>query len=292
MSGREEVAWPTARTRLVGLLGWPARHSLSPPMHNAAFRDLDLDLVYLALPTAPDRLTEMVRSLEGAQAAGANVTIPHKRAVMRLCDHLTPEAELVGAVNTLSWTAHGLLGDNTDAVGLEEVLRSDVGASAGDTAVVLGTGGAARAAVVAAGRVGAPVAVVGRRGDAADELADLAAKAGCPAVDAVELDDPDGVTACVGAATLVVNATPLGMDGESLPAPFMRLRSGQAALDLVYAPPETPFLAAARAAGAVPHSGLGMLVAQAAASFQRWTGVAAPLATMSAVATASVVSRH
>jgi shikimate dehydrogenase len=115
---RVGAPWPTASTRLLALLGWPARHSLSPVIHNAALREQGLDLVYLALPTPPDRLRAAVEGLTAVGAVGANVTVPHKQEAVGLCDHLTPEAELIGAVNTLAWTTDGLLGDNTDAVGL------------------------------------------------------------------------------------------------------------------------------------------------------------------------------
>lgn len=276
--------WPTAATRLVALLGWPVRHSLSPVMHNAAFREQGLDLVYLALPVPPVDLGRVVDGLAAVEAVGANVTVPHKQAIVERCDGLTREAELVGAVNTLWWTSDGLLGDNTDAAGLAPVLAEDVGVRAGDAVVVLGTGGAARAAVVALGRLGTEVTVVGRRPDAAQDLAEVAARAGAGPVDGLELAGGDWVVAAVRRARLVVNATPLGMAGEALPAPFMDLHAGQAAYDLVYNPPETPFLAAARAGGADAHHGLGMLVAQAAASYRRWTGQDAPQATMSAAA--------
>src|SRR5690606_36536468 len=109
--------WPTAATRPVVLLCWPARHSLSPVIHNAAFREHDLDLVYLVAPTPPERLLEVVDTLGTIGVIGANVTVPHKRAVLERCDALTDEAELIGAVNTLSWTSDGLVGDNTDATG-------------------------------------------------------------------------------------------------------------------------------------------------------------------------------
>ena len=108
--------WPQASTRPVVLLGWPARHSLSPVIHNAAFAADGLDLVYLAAPCAPEGLRQVVGALGTIGAVGANVTVPHKRAVVAHCDRLTDEAELIGAVNTLSWTDDGLLGDNTDAV--------------------------------------------------------------------------------------------------------------------------------------------------------------------------------
>jgi shikimate dehydrogenase len=285
---RPSGPWPTATTRPVVLLGWPARHSLSPVMHNAAFAEQGLDLVYLALPTPPAALGQIVDALAAVEAVGANVTIPHKQAVISRCDELTLEAELVGAVNTLAWSTDGLVGDNTDAVGLGEVLGGELGVGRDDAAVVLGTGGAARAAVVALGRLGCPVTVVGRRPEAAQDLAGLGEAAGSQEADALGLDGEAWVRAAVGRARLVVNATPLGMEGEELPSPFRALAPGQIAYDLIYNPPETPFLAAARAAGAEAHHGLGMLVGQAAASYRRWTGRDAPTATMSAAAMAAL----
>lgn len=279
----------TAHTRLVGLLGWPVRHSLSPVLHNAAFRELDLDLVYLALPTPPDRLEAVVGSLGAMEVPGANVTVPHKESVTDLCDRLTDEARVVGAVNTLLWDADGLVGDNTDALGLGHVLSDDLGIDGRITAVVLGTGGAARACAVALGRVGAGVTFVGRRPDAARRLAGVAADQGATGTAGVDLDDTGAVSPAVSRADLVVNATPLGLEHEDLPAPFMSLHEGQIAYDLVYRPPETPFLVAAKRSGAEAHHGLGMLVAQAAESFRRWTGHDAPIATMSAAGLAALV---
>ncbi|MFN2556947.1 MAG: shikimate dehydrogenase [Nitriliruptorales bacterium] len=280
--------WPSATTRLVAVIGWPVRHSLSPIMHNSAFREQGRDLVYVALPTPPAQLRTVVAALGACEAAGANVTVPHKRAVMSACDRLTAEAELAGAVNTLVWSPEGLVGDNTDTLGLEVVVRDDLALPPGTPAVVLGTGGVARACAVVLGRGGAPVTFVGRQFEAADDLAALATRCGAPAAQALPLADTAGVVAAVGGARLVVNATPLGMAGEELPAPFQSLRPGQVAFDLVYRPPNTPFLRAARASGADAHHGLGMLVAQAAASYRRWTGRDAPTATMSAVALAAL----
>lgn len=288
---RDGGRWPGAATRIVGLLGCPVSHSLSPSMHNAAFAEQDLDLVYIALPTPPERLGEVVRALGAVGAVGANVTVPHKERVVDLCDDLTAEARAVGAVNTLVWTRDGLLGDNSDAAGLEEVLRGDVGVAAGSAVVVLGTGGAARAAAVALGRLATRVVIVGRRPDAADDLADLAAGCGAAEAGGLDLADTEAVAEAVAAAHLVVNATPLGMGGERLPAPFQALTRSQVALDLVYNPPDTPFVEDARAAGAEAHHGLGMLVAQAGVSYRRWTGRDAPAGTMSAVALAAITGR-
>lgn len=281
--------WPTAHTRPVALLGWPVRHSLSPVMHNAAFREQRLDLVYLAFPTPSGQLAEVVRMLGVVGAVGANVTVPHKVAVIDTCDVLTDEARLVGAVNTLAWTTEGLLGDNTDATGLADAMAADDAAAADDEVVLLGTGGAARAAAVATGRLRCRLTVVGRRAEQAAELAEVAARAGAAASVALHLDDQAAVGGAVESARTVVNATPLGMDGEQLPPPFTTLTADQVAYDLVYTPPETPFLQAAKARGAEAHHGLGMLVGQAAASYRRWTGQDAPVATMSAAAVAALV---
>jgi shikimate dehydrogenase len=281
-------AWPTASTRPVVLLGWPARHSISPQLHNAAFAEHDLDLVYLALPTRPADLLGVVRMLGAVGAIGANVTVPHKRAVVAACDELTREAELIGAVNTLAWGPDGLVGDNTDATGLQDALTNDVALSADAEVVVLGTGGAARAAVVAVGRIGCRLTVVGRRPDAAAELATMGQRAGAGAATAIDLGDRPAVAAAVAAGRVVVNATSLGLEGEELPPPFRQLTADQVAYDLVYRPPQTPFLAAARRNGAAAHNGLGMLIGQAAAAYRRWTGRDAPLGILSAAALAAL----
>lgn len=278
--------WPGPLTRLVALLGWPVAHSLSPAMHNAAFRELDLDLVYVALPVHPADLDVALAGLAAVGAVGANVTIPHKQAVIDSCDRVTEEASLVGAVNTLTWTADGLVGDNTDARGLALALH-DVGVPSGAPTVVFGTGGAARAAVVAAANGGGSLTIVGRRMEAADELVELAGKAGASDGRSLHRDDP-GLADAIGDATLVVNATPLGMKGERLPEPFHDIRPGQIAYDLVYGPGDSPFVADARAAGASAHGGITMLVAQAQMSFTAWTGLTAPAGLMSAQAVAGL----
>lgn len=282
--------WPSAATRLVVLLGWPARHSLSPQMHNAAFAEHDLDLVYLAAPTPPESLAGVVAALGNMGAVGANVTVPHKQRVLELCDHLTDEARLVGAVNTLAWTADGLVGDNTDATGLQGALHADIGLGGGERYVVLGTGGAARAAVTAVGRLAGQLTVVGRRGKAAEELAALGERAGATEVAALAIDH-GALAASVADARVVVNATPLGMAGERLPDPFHSLDAGQVAYDLVYDPARTPFLTSAHERGVAAHNGLGMLVGQAAQSYRIWTGREAPFAVISAVATAALAER-
>lgn len=253
----------TSATKLVALLGHPIAHSVSPQIHSAAFQAVGVDAVYLGFDVGAAALEQTLAGLWAMDALGANVTVPHKQAVVPLVDDSTAEVELVGAANTLVRTGELLIADNTDALALEEVLAG-LGVSSGDPVVVFGAGGAARAAAVALGRRGAAVTVSARRRDAADQVLAVVRAAG-------------GQT--LGGQTspkAVVNATPLGLHGEALPQPFMDLRGGQVALDLVYGSRPTPFLRAAAAGGAVTQDGLGMLVAQAALAFERWTDRPAP----------------
>jgi shikimate dehydrogenase len=258
----------TAGTRLACLLGHPVAHSVSPQIHNAAFAAAGVDAVYVAFDVPPPALPGAVRALGELGALGANVTVPHKRAAWELADERSREAEVVGAANTLSWRDGRLVADNTDAPGLQAVLAR-IGLQRGEDAVIVGAGGAARAVAVALGRLGARVTVEARRPQAAAEVEALARVCGAAA----------GPPASA-VPRLVVNATPLGLHGERLPDRHMSLGRGQVAFDLLYGRAATPFLASARAGGAVAVDGLGLLVAQAALSFERWTGLAAPLEAM------------
>jgi shikimate dehydrogenase len=268
---------PGAGTRLVALLGDPVAHSVSPQLHGAAFAACGLDLTYLAFGVPAARLADAVAGLGALGALGANITVPHKVAALALADVVGEEAAAVGAANTLTWTAGGLRADNTDAPGLERVLREHADLRGGEAVVLLGAGGAARGAAVALGRLGAAVSVHARRPEAAADIAALVEKAGGAVTDT----DPAG-------ARVVINATSLGLHGESLPEAFHALRPDQVALDLVYGRAPTPFLRDAAAAGATAVDGRPLLVAQAALSFERWTGVAAPLSVMTAAVDAAL----
>lgn len=263
----------TAATTMVCLLGNPVAHSLSPRLHTAAFAAYDIDAVYVAC--AVTDVAAAVDGLAALGALGANVTVPHKRAVWEHVGRRTNEAELVGAANTLFRHEDGKwVADNTDAVGLLRVLTDDVELAAGDAVVVFGAGGAARAAVVALGRLGARVRVEARRASAAAEVQTLAVAAGAGDLSARETP------------RLVINATPLGLHGERLPDRFHALGDGQMALDLTYGASPSPFLADARARGLPAWDGLGMLIGQAAAAFERWIGRPAPVAAMRAAVAA------
>lgn len=259
----------------VGVLGWPLDHTLSPVIHNAAFRSLGLDWSYFSWPVEPEHLGDAVRGLRALGGAGANVTMPHKEAVIEFLDDLEGDARATQAVNTIANVAGSLIGHNTDVSGFRDLLVEDIGfKAAGAKAVVLGAGGAARAVVKSLEDDGAEVRLVARRAEMAERLRDVAD---------VEIVPWDGATAASENADLIVNATPLGMAGED-PLPDARFNSAQTVVDLVYNPAATPLVERARADGADAWGGLGMLVHQAASSFRIWTAQEPPLAVMSAAA--------
>jgi len=259
----------TGETKLAAVIGSPVRHSRSPVIHNAAFAATGLDWVYVALEVAPGSGFDAVRALAVLGIAGINVTMPHKSDAARACDELTDAAARLGSVNTVVVRADGsCLGDSTDGEGFLRSLAEAGLDPAQRSAVVLGAGGAARAVSAALVGAGARVAVAARREAAAADVA-----ASVPGA---------GVRAWPGRepllADIVVNATPIGM-GENRDIPC-EPRAGQWIVDLVYHPLETRLLERAAEVGARPIGGLGMLVHQAALSFERWTGVPAPLAEM------------
>ena len=266
---------------MVGVIGDPVGHSLSPAIHNAAFAACGLDWVYVAFPVPRGRGGSAVAAARDLGLAGLNVTMPHKADVAAACDELTPDAGALASVNTVAIRPDGrALGDSTDGDGFLAALAEDGIQVGGRPVLVLGAGGAARAVVLALGRAGAAVTVAARRPDAAEAAAGLA-----PGAKAVLLADAAGAAA---EFEVVVNATPLGMGGELPPLDPGRLGAGQCVVDLVYRPAETPLLAAARAQGARTQNGLPMLVHQAARSFTIWTGVEAPVAVMRAAAHAAL----
>lgn len=278
--------WPTGNTRVVGVIGDPVRHSLSPTLHNAAFRALDLDWAYVAfdVPAGPGTAAAAVQGVRALRLEGLNVTMPHKADVIPALDALSPTAERLGAVNTIAWRGGELYGDNTDGAGFVDSLRADHGLEvAGWRCVVLGAGGAARAVVLALAEAGAAeVVVVNRTAANAEVAAALAGDRGRVGT----LDHAKD-------AELLVNATPLGMgvwEGE-IPVGAEHLHAGQVVCDLVYHPHRTALLESAKEAGAVAVNGLGMLIHQAAHAFRLWTGEDPPLAVMSAAAIRELARR-
>jgi shikimate dehydrogenase len=274
-------------TVLTGIIGWPVTHSLSPAMHNAAFAALGLDMAYVPLPVVADDLEAAVRGLRSLGFRGANVTMPHKAAVVPYLDRVSDDARLIAAVNTIVVDDGVLAGYNTDVGGFVAALREAVGEPlAGASALVLGAGGAARAAVLGLLRVGVSrCTVVNRTMSRAEELVRLLQ----PADEAArfELVALDALTAAqVRGADIVVNATALGM-ADSLKVPSVlvdNIQRDHIVYDVVYGRRPTMPLERARATGARAIDGLTMLVWQAALSFELWTGRAAPLEVMRSAA--------
>jgi shikimate dehydrogenase len=264
-----------AETTLVALLGQPVAHSHSPLMHNTAFAEQGLNVAYAACAVAPEAVGDAVAGLRALGFAGANVTIPHKEAVIPHLDALTERARAIGAVNTLFWDEDGqLAGDNTDAAGFRAPLEGHAEHLRGSDLLIFGAGGAARAASYAllTGFAPARLTLAARTPEKAEALA----------ADLAPFDETDtlGVVPfgeagpAVRSARLLVNATPLGMHPETDATPWPHLEDfseDQIAYDLVYAPPRTRLLREAEARGATPIGGLDMLVGQAAASYRRWT---------------------
>lgn len=271
-------------TRTVGVIGWPVSHSLSPAIHNAAFATLGLPWVYLPLPVPPRELGSALAGLRALGFAGANVTMPHKTETAQRVGSLSEDARRLGAVNTIVVGAEGLEGHNTDAPGFDRFLRRDAAFDpAGRTALLFGAGGAARACALALARGGlGSLTVAVREPERGRSVAEVLDGLGVT-VDVVPLDAAAAVE-----ADLVVNATPVGAANETLPMP--RLAPEVVVVDLLYQPATTPLLSSAREAGASAFGGLGLLLEQAALSFELWTGQAAPLEVMSAAAVADLAS--
>ncbi|MDP9296789.1 MAG: shikimate dehydrogenase [Actinomycetota bacterium] len=270
----------TART--VGVIGWPVEESLSPLIHNTAFIALELDWVYIPLPVEPGRLAEALGGLTALGFAGANVTMPHKTEVADLVSDLSEDAIRLRAVNTLVSTPSGLEGHNTDAPGFGRFLSEDAGFEpAGRSALLFGAGGAARACGLSLARAGMTEITVAVRDASKAEGIRHALNGLHTHLTIVGFEGASNLV-----PDLVVNATPLGASGEELPIPVLGPES--VVVDLLYRPALTPLQASAKKAGAAAFGGLGLLLHQAALSFELWTGQPAPLAAMSAAAIAEI----
>jgi shikimate dehydrogenase len=258
-----------------GILGHPVAQSLSPAMHNAAFRALSLDAVYVPFPVAPEGLRAAVAGLAAAGVRGFNVTVPHKQAILPLLSEVLPEARAIGAVNTVRAEQGRLCGTNTDGEGFLHSLEHDLGFDpAGRSVLLLGAGGAARAIAFALAGAGVGrLAIANRTVARARALADEC-RAHFPAlaVEALELGQAPG-----RAPHLLVNSTSVGMGDDRAPLELGPVGVREAVLDIVYHPPRTPLLAAAKALGLRSANGLGMLLYQGVAAFRFWTGREPPV---------------
>jgi shikimate dehydrogenase len=266
------------------VFGYPVEHTLSPAMHNAAIAALGLDYLYIPFSVRPEDIGPAIRSLTSLGIIGVNLTIPHKERVLPFLDSIAPEAEAVGAVNTVHNDKGRLIGYNTDGEGFAGPLQAQGFAPRGRRAVVLGAGGAARSVVFRLARDGAAVTIVNRTPERAERLAEDVRRA-CEGalVDCLALGDRRGLIGTLAGAELLVHTTSVGMSPhaeEMPPVPPGALHPRLLVYELIYHPKETRLLQAARAAGARTLNGVPMLVYQGAAAFAIWTGVRPPVDVM------------
>lgn len=274
----------TGKTCLVGLIGWPLGHSLSPLMHNAAFAELNLDWAYIPLPVNPDHVEPALKGLAALNFVGVNVTVPHKQAVMRYMDELSDAARLTGAVNTIHIQDGKYIGYNSDAIGFLKSLYEAGCYPRGLRVAVLGAGGAARAAVYALARDKADlITVINRTAQRAAFLVEDLAEAFPDSTMTFAELTPHFLEVLDGEVDLVINTTSVGMYPNLDVSPWpteISIPRKAIFCDLVYNPLETVFLAQARTAGVPIINGLGMLIHQGAYAFEKWTGHPAPIEVM------------
>jgi shikimate dehydrogenase len=273
-------------TRVYAVFGWPVAHSRSPAMHNAAFAERAIDAVYVPLAIPPERLRHAVGAANELGLSGWNVTLPHKTAIMPMLARVDAPALAIGAVNTVWREGAELVGTNTDAEGLTRSLHEGGVVLAGADVVVLGAGGAARAAVVGLAIAGARrVCIAARDLDRASALLS-ALRPHAPATELYASDLHGGLPYAFAKASLLVQATSATLGNTPLARDFVNtlplgvLPRSAVVCDLVYKPLDTALLVRARAEGLRCVDGLGMLLHQGALAFERWTGVTAPIDVM------------
>jgi shikimate dehydrogenase len=265
--------------QVFGLVGNPVGHSLSPPMHEAAYEALDVDARYVTFEPDTDAIGDAIRGAQALGITGLNVTIPFKQDVLDLVEP-DPLAARIGAVNTVDFTGEQMRGYNTDAGGARRALQRHDVALDGADAVVVGAGGAGRAIAFALADAGAAVHVANRTVETAESLAaSVAASEGVDA-DAITAGGLDSLGATVPEASVLVNATSVGMESNETPVPADLLHADLGVMDAVYSPLETRLLRDADAAGATTVDGAWMLLYQGVEAFERWTGRDAPVAEM------------
>ncbi len=265
-------------TKVLGIIGYPVRHSLSPLMQNAAIQGCGLDYIYVPFEVTPDNVGAAITGLKSLGVSGFNVTIPHKTAVMPYLDGLDDSAVASGAVNTVKNDGGRLIGYNTDGDGLVKSLADDLDfIPRSNSIVVVGAGGAARGAIAALCRAGAKQIVIANR--SYDRAADLAS-AMSARFTGTEVSVSTGyadLLVRLPHIDLVINTTSLGMNSESIPfLPLHTLPCTAMVYDMIYSPSATPLLSEAAGMGLKAANGLGMLASQGELAFTIWTGEIPP----------------
>ena len=269
----------SGKSRIYGLLGDPVSHSLSPLMHNTAFNQHNIDAVYVPFHVYPRELSAAVDGLRALNVAGVNVTIPHKEAILPFLDQVDSAAQLIGAVNTVVNDGGKLVGYNTDASGFLRSLCDELNFQPNDKCVVLlGAGGACRAAAVALAGAGVRSIAISNRSLGRAEKLVRSFSPYFPRVDFLAYDylEKDYLSG-LSRADLIVNTTSVGLKGEKINfLPLESIKGSALIYDMIYSATGTPFIESLRSAGQVCADGLGMLAAQGEDAFFYWTGVRLP----------------
>jgi len=274
----------SSTTRTYAIFGHPVEHSLSPVMHNAAFRKLNIDGVYVAFDVAPENIGMAINGIRSLGISGVNVTITHKESVMNYLDEISDDARLVGAVNTISNERGKLIGYNTDVNGLLRAIKDVLNFTPdGKKIFLIGAGGAARAVIAGLGRSGASeIVIVNRTLLKAEHLAnEFSSHFSKVNIKAVMLEDEKEVKRHIQECDILINASSTGMKEKNLlNLPLYLLCRDAVVYDLVYDPKDTQLVKDARDIGIPASSGLSMLLFQGAEAFEIWNRVSAPLKTM------------
>ncbi len=268
-------------TKICGVIGDPIAHTMSPVMHNAVFKEMGMDYVYVAFQVKKEGLAEAIQGMRGLNIRGLNVTIPHKVAIIPLLDRLDHLAELIGAVNTVVNDDGVLTGYNTDAEGFLQALLERGIEPGGKNVVILGAGGASRAISFILAERGSSLVILNRTLDKARECARRIGEVFQKEVKALEFDS-ENLAKALTEADILVNTTSVGMypDTDETPVSSGLLQPGLIVVDIVYNPIKTRLLEEAEAAGARTISGIDMFVWQGALAFEKWTGLKAPVKLM------------
>ncbi len=273
----------SGKTRLCGVIGDPVEHTMSPVMHNAAFREIGIDYLYVPFRVKKEELGKAIEGMRALNIKGLSVTIPHKVAVIQFLDKLDSLAEQIGAVNTIVNDDGVLTGYNTDATGFLQALLEGGIEPEGENIVILGAGGASRAISFILADRGAHLVILNRllELDWAKELAGRILQTFSKEVEALELNR-ENLTGALGKADILVNATSVGMSPniDETPVDSDLLKPSLIVFDIVYNPIKTRLLREAEAAGAGTINGVDMLVWQGALAFEKWTGRKAPVELM------------
>ena len=269
----------SGKSRIYGILGDPVAHSLSPLMHNHAFHSYNMDAVYVPFHAVPGDLPAAVDGIRALNVAGVNVTIPHKETIFPLLDQIDPAAQLIGAVNTVINKNGILTGYNTDASGFISAIQQDLNFQPpGHEILILGAGGASRAAAVALATAGVKTVTIANRNQTRAEELVKALEDRFPDVQFFSTNYLGEVFFdSLSSADLIVNTTSVGLHGEDVNfLPLENIKCSALIFDMIYSPTETPLIKSVRSLGLRCADGLSMLAAQGEDAFFLWTGVRLP----------------